>query len=157
MTPREKEIALEAAARSSNPIEHARKVLEAEAFLRGERPPFVVWPTRQIDLEEQATWHEERAAEARRRIAYRHAAEEWRKANPARFPPPIEELLPAKSSDAAVPAGRYGAALSVFAQVFPILASQPLNGESLKEAATDTAAALAAGLTALQEACGSKS
>lgn len=75
MTPREKEIALEAAARSSNPIEHARKVLEAEAFLRGERPPFVVWPQGQqagelirydsLSIEEKAAWHEAQAAELR--------------------------------------------------------------------------------------------
>jgi len=84
MTPREKEIALEAAARSSNPIEHARKVLEAEAFLRGERPPFVVWPKQllphsdklidALSNAEKAAWLREEAARHEARAA---ADREW--------------------------------------------------------------------------------
>jgi hypothetical protein len=61
MTPREKEIALEAAGRSTDPAAHAKKVLEAEAILRGEQPPFVVWPEG-MSAEEMAAWHEGQAA-----------------------------------------------------------------------------------------------
>lgn len=81
MTPREKEIALEAAGRSSDPVEHAKKLLKAEAFLRGERPPFVVWPKRKseyscafiptLGLEDMAAWHEAQAAELRGRAISR--------------------------------------------------------------------------------------
>lgn len=60
MTPREKEIALEAAGRSSDPVEHAKKLIEAEAFLRGERPPFVVWPEN-MSAAEKAAWLERQA------------------------------------------------------------------------------------------------
>ena len=80
MTPREKEIALEAAGRSVDPIAHAKKLIEAEAFLRGERPPFVVWPKRKseyscafiptLGLEDMAAWHEAQAAELRERAAH---------------------------------------------------------------------------------------
>lgn len=67
MTPREKEIALEAAGRSSDPVAHVRKMLEAEAFLRGLRQPFVVWPTNEgmslaATFEQRAAWHEAQAA-----------------------------------------------------------------------------------------------
>lgn len=73
MTPREKEIALEAAGRSSDPVEHAKKMLEAEAFLRGERPPFVVWsrgaPEQPLSarLRDNAAWLEAQAAVLRQR------------------------------------------------------------------------------------------
>lgn len=77
MTPREKEIALEAVGRSSNPVARARELLEAEAFLRGERPPFAVWPKGPgtfpgslidaLSYEEKAAWHEAQAAELRER------------------------------------------------------------------------------------------
>ncbi|MHB0820106.1 hypothetical protein ACYCFK_17750 [Stutzerimonas stutzeri] len=82
MTPREKEIALEAAGRSSDPVTHARKMIEAEAFLRGEHPPFVVWPKKAghfrgelvdaLSHEEKAAWHEAQAA-IEREIAIDHA------------------------------------------------------------------------------------
>lgn len=77
MTPREKEIALEAAGRQSNPAAYALKMLEAEAILRGVHPPFVVWPKKlsqftgaQIDSpsnEEKAAWLEAQAAVERER------------------------------------------------------------------------------------------
>ncbi len=60
MTPREKEIALEAAGRSSDPIAHARKLIKAEALLRGERPPFVIWPEA-MSATEKAAWLEGQA------------------------------------------------------------------------------------------------
>ncbi|WXL27739.1 hypothetical protein WG219_09930 [Ectopseudomonas mendocina] len=60
MTPREKEIALEAAGRSSDPSGHAKRMLEAEAVLRGERPPFVVWPD-EMSHEDKAAWLEAQA------------------------------------------------------------------------------------------------
>lgn len=75
MTPREKEIILEAAGRSGDPVAHAKKLVEAEAFLRGERPPFVVWPKEAgtwqgmqrdaLSYAEKAAWHEAQAAIAR--------------------------------------------------------------------------------------------
>lgn len=80
MTPREKEIALEAVGRSSDPVTHAKKLTEAAAFLHGERPPFVCWPKRKsehsgdfipaLDLEEMAAWHEAQAAELRERAVH---------------------------------------------------------------------------------------
>nr|WP_298165299.1 hypothetical protein [uncultured Pseudomonas sp.] len=83
MTPREKEIALEAAGRSVDPVAHAKKLIEAAAFLRGERPPFVCWPKRKsehsgdfisaLDLHEMAAWLEAQAAELRERAV--HASE----------------------------------------------------------------------------------
>ncbi len=71
MTPREKEIILEAAGRSGDPVAYAKKLVEAEAFLRGERPPFVVWPKEPgtqrdaLSYAEKAAWYEAQAAIAR--------------------------------------------------------------------------------------------
>lgn len=61
MTPREKEIALEAAGRSINPPAHAKHLLEAEAILSGKHLPFVVWPA-DMPTAEKAAWLEEQAA-----------------------------------------------------------------------------------------------
>ena len=60
MTPRDKAIALEAAGRSVDPVAHAKKLIEAEAFLRGERPRFVVWPEG-MSATENAAWLEGQA------------------------------------------------------------------------------------------------
>jgi|TARA_R100001143_G_scaffold61337_1_gene61911 hypothetical protein len=83
MTPREKEIALEAAGRSSEPLEHARKMVEAEAFLSGDTPPFVVWTktlgnatfARRDGMShaEKAAWHEAQAAVERERAEHSKA------------------------------------------------------------------------------------
>ena len=95
MTPREKEIALEAAGRSAAPVSHAKKLLEACAILHGQHPPFVVWPQGgrkgelirydSLSIEEKAAWHEAQAAELRAQANQQSQREQEREKRLAEF------------------------------------------------------------------------